>query len=152
MDEDDEGEEMPALPDHGYVEKLLTTIVGIAKLDAPMKGVGTARETATQLLKSCGGPDLIKWWIEGPTGQSFILAKRKAEKKAAKEKMQNYREKLSKLQRAYKRGAEIAGQWLQKADHYKPANEDNESEVFALLKELALPNKNVSFVCEERGE
>ena len=69
------------------------------------------KEVVKKLTENLSGTEVLQWFDEGPHGESFLRAKKKAEEEVAEEIRRQYEMDLGHLKSAMQRGIELARKW-----------------------------------------
>ena len=144
--EDEVAGEMPDPPEAKILAKVIKAIEGF---ESPKHKKLTLEPGSTEVVKklkeNLSGTEVLQWFDEGPHGESFLLAKKKAEEEVVEETRGQYEKDLGHLESAISRAKELAREWKREVKSMEPTGEECDAKkVFEEFAEMVVP-KNLKF-------
>ena len=144
--EDEEAGERPDPPEPKVLAKLNKAIESFGSTNNKKLTLeaGTTK-VAKKLKESVSLTDGMRMFGEGPHGESFLLAKKKAEEEVVEETRGQYEKDLGHLESAISRAKELAREWKREVKSMEPTGEECDAKkVFEEFAEMVVP-KNLKF-------
>jgi hypothetical protein len=148
--EDEVAGETPDFPEAKILDRLnkAIEIFGSPKHKIMTLEAGST-EVAKKLKENLSGTEVLQWFEEGPTGESFLRAKKKAEEEVAEEKRSQYEMDLGQIEVAMKRAIELARKWKREVKSMEPTvKELDAQELFEEFSEMVVPKKLKFHKCD----